>query len=101
VSEFKVSPKPDGNGEIHFAWSTTFRGKEAYLRVYTSGFRLVWEEDFSNNNHPEYLDAGSHEITWNCKDEEGRAMPPDEYLCFISVSAGKKTYDSSGKTEIP
>lgn len=74
---------------------------EAYLRVYTSGFRLVWEEDFSKDEKPEYLGAGTHETTWNGRDDEGRPMPPGTYLCFISVTSGKKNYESSSKTEIP
>jgi flagellar hook assembly protein FlgD len=77
------------------------QSNEAYLRVYTSGFRLVWEEDFGKDKKPEYLTSGTHDITWNGKDDQNRSMPPGTYLCFISATAGKKTYEASSKTEIP
>lgn len=71
------------------------------MRVYTSGFRLVWEENFNPKEKPEFLTLGTHETTWNGKDDEGRSMPPGTYLCFISLTVGKKTYEGSGKTEMP
>jgi len=82
-------------------WGTTAPAKEAYLRVYTSGFRMVWDENFNKDEHPEFLGAGTHETTWNGKDDQGRPMPPGSYICFISVTVGKKSYESSGKTEMP
>ena len=101
VFEFSVSPKPDETGLVRFKWGTTVPANEAYLRVYTSGFRLVWEMNFNKDEKPEYLGSGAHEVTWNGKDDEGRPMPPGTYLCFISVTAGKKSYESSSKTEMP
>jgi flagellar hook assembly protein FlgD len=101
VFKFTVSPKPDGQGQVHFVWGTTIPADEAYLRVYTSGFRLVWEENYNPNEKPEYLTAGDHETIWNGKDDEGRPMPPANYMCFISLTVGKKTYEASGKTEMP
>lgn len=74
---------------------------EAYLRVYTSGFRLVWEKNFNKDQNADFLTAGTHQASWNAKDDQDRPMPPGTYLCFISATIGKKTYDGSGKTEIP
>ena len=71
------------------------------MRIYTSGFRLVRDFSFNKIEKPEYLTSGTHEITWDGKDDQMRAMPPGNYLCFISVSVGKKSYEASGKTEIP
>ncbi len=62
---------------------------------------MVWEATYGKAEHPEYLDAGNHETTWNGRDDQGRSMPPGTYLCFISVTVGKKSYESSGKTEMP
>ena len=101
VFKFAVSSKPDERGEIHLAWGTNVPASEAYLRVYTSGFRLVWEENFNKEKNADYLTAGTHQTTWNAKDDQDRPMPPGTYLCFISVTVGKKSYDGSGKTEIP
>ncbi len=86
---------------IRFSWGTTIPSNEAFLRIYTSGFRLVWDVEFNKDNKPEYLTAGTHEDTWDGKDEEGRPMPPGNYLCFITLNVGKKSYEASGKTEIP
>ena len=40
-------------------------------------------------------------MSWDGKDEEDRAMPPGNYLCFIVVETEKKDYESSAKTNIP
>jgi len=101
VFKFNVSSKPDGEGHVRFSWGTTIPADEAYLRVYTSGFRLVWEENYNSKEKPENLTSGGHETVWNGKDDEGRIMPPGTYLCFISLTVGKKTYEASGKTEMP
>lgn len=71
------------------------------MRVYTTGFRLVWEMNFNKDEKSEYLGTGTHETTWDGKDDEGRPMPPGSYLCFISVTVGKKSYEASSKTEMP
>jgi hypothetical protein len=101
VFQFTVSPKPDAQGQIHFQWGTTIPADEAYLRVFTSGFRLVWEDVFNKDQKPEFLTTDPHDVTWNGRDDQGRPMPPGSYICFISVTVGKKTYESSAKTEIP
>lgn len=101
VFQFNVSPKPDAQGQIHFQWGTTIPADEAYLRVFTGGFRLVWEETFNKNEKPEFLTTDPHDVTWNGRDDQARPMPPGFYICFISVTVGKKTYESSSKTEIP
>ena len=101
VFKFNVSSKPDGEGHVRFSWGTTIPADEAYLRVYTSSFRLVWEENYNSKEKPENLTSGGHETVWNGKDDEGRIMPPGTYLCFISLTVGKKTYEASGKTEMP
>lgn len=101
VFKFVVSPKPDAQGQIHFSWGVNVQVDQVYLKVYTSGFRLVWDENFNKEKRPDYLTSGDHEVTWDGKDEEGRPMPPGLYLCFLDMTAGKKSYESSGKTEIP
>lgn len=101
VFKFLVSPKPDAQGQIHFSWGVNVQVDQVYLKVYTSGFRLVWDESFGKEKRPDYLTSGDHEVTWDGKDEEGRPMPPGLYLCFLDMTAGKKNYQSSGKTEIP
>lgn len=101
VFKFTVSPKPDAQGTIHFAWGTTIPSSEVFLRVYTSGFRLVWDENFNQDNQPQFLTSGDHDTYWNARDEEERPMPPGNYLCFISITVGKKNYEASSKTEIP
>ncbi len=101
VFKFSVSPKPDGQGMIHFSWGTNIPADQAFLRIYTSGFRVVREFDFDKNETPEYLTAGSHDVSWDGKDDNKRPLPPASYLCFIDVNAGKKKYEASSKTEIP
>ncbi len=98
---FKVSPKPEADGKIKFEWGTTIRAKETNVKIFTSGFRLVRQFSFDRNVHPENLNVGQHEMTWDGKDEEDRAMPPGNYLCFIVVETEKKDYESSAKTNIP
>jgi flagellar hook assembly protein FlgD len=100
VFKFKVSPLPEG-GQIKFQWGTTVPADEVYLKIYTSGFRLVREFHFTSTYGPENLTGGTHEMGWDGKDEEGRPMPPGNYLCFIDINVGKKRYEASGKTEIP
>jgi FlgD Ig-like domain len=101
VFQFEVSPKPDGQGRIHFAWGTTVPADQVYLWIYTSGFRLVEDFNFNKKKQPENLSLGRHEITWDGKDSQGRRMPPGTYLCFISIHVGDKHYEASGKTEVP
>lgn len=101
VFQFTVSPKPDGQGQVHFSWGTTIPADEAFLKIYTSGFRVVREFVFNRKENPEFLPAGVHDFTWDGKDEQKRAMAPGTYLCFINVNVGKKRYEASGKTEIP
>jgi flagellar hook assembly protein FlgD len=101
VFQFSVSSQPDANGQIHFNWGSTIRSDEVAIKIYTSGFRLVRAFDFDKHEHPEYLDAGLHEVVWDGKDEQGRMMPPETYLCFINIVAGKRTYEASGRTSFP
>ncbi|HTA76195.1 MAG TPA: hypothetical protein VK791_03440 [bacterium] len=98
---FKVSPKPEVDGKIKFEWGTTIKSKETNVKIFTSGFRMVRQFSFDRNTHPENLNPGQHEMTWDGKDEEDRAMPPGNYLCFIVVETEKKDYESSAKTNIP
>ncbi len=63
--------------------------------------RPVVNFEFNKHEKPEYLTAGTHEVVWDGRDEEERPMPPGSYICFISITVGKKTYEASGKTEIP
>ncbi len=101
VFQFSVSPKPDASNQIHFKWGTTTDADHTYLRIFTNGLRPVLVYEFSKDQKPENLSSGTHEIVWDGKDEEGRPMPPGSYICFISISANKKTYDANSKTEIP
>lgn len=101
VFKFFVSSKPDRDGQIKFNWGANVKADEVNLKVYTSGFRLAREFDFNKEQNPENLTAGPHEITWDGKDEEDRPMPPGSYLCFVRVNVDKKTYEASGKTNIP
>jgi flagellar hook assembly protein FlgD len=98
---FTVSPKPDDTGLIKFSWGVNIPSDSVILNVYTSGFRLVRNFEFNKEETPDYLTPGSHEYTWDRKDEENRLMPPGIYLCFVDIRAGKKKYEASGKTEIP
>jgi hypothetical protein len=101
VFKFSVSPKPDASNQIHFSWGTTVNAERAYLKIFTSGLRPVRDFDYSKDEKPEYLSKGLHEVVWDGRDEDSRPMPPGSYICFISITAGKKTYEASGKTEIP
>jgi hypothetical protein len=101
IFQFSVSPKPDGQGQIRFAWGTTVPADEVFLKIYSSGFRIVHEFHFTPKDKPEFLASGGHEAVWDGKDEQRRPMPPGTYLCFINVNVGKKRYEASGKTEIP
>ena len=86
---------------MKFKWGTTISADEVFLKVYTSGFRIVREFDFNQQERADLLDAGPHDFAWDLRDEEKRPMPPGNYLCFIDVKVGKKRYEASGKTEIP
>ncbi len=98
---FKVSPKPEPEGKIKFSWGTTVPADEAFLKIYTSGMRVVREFYFNKNENQDYLPAGLHELSWDGRDENNRPMPPGNYLCFIDIKSGLKKYESIGKTEIP
>lgn len=74
---------------------------ETFLRIYTSGFRTVREFIFNKDQKPEYLTLETHEFAWDGRDEENRSMTPGTYHCIISVRAGKKNYEASGKIDIP
>ena len=101
VFQFSVSPKPDDSGLIKFTWGANIKCDSVYLKIYSSGFRLVRSFEFNKEETPDYLTVGTHNFTWDRKDEENRLMPPGIYLCFVDINAGKKRYEASGKTEIP
>jgi hypothetical protein len=101
IYKFFVPPKPDGSGQIQFSWGCNVEASETFLRIFTSGFRIVREFDFFKKESPGMLTKGDHQVNWDGKDEEGRPMPPGTYLCFVSITVGKKTYESSGMTNIP
>lgn len=101
VFEFVVSPKPEADGVIRFKWGATVKANEVDVKIFTSGFRLVRQFSFDKHVHNENLLPGPHEITWNGRDEEDRAMPSGHYICFILVETDKKDYEASGKTEVP
>jgi flagellar hook assembly protein FlgD len=96
-----VSPKPDSQGQVRFGWGTTIPADEVFIKIYTSGFRIVREFQFNKDQNPENLTAGTHDLGWDGKDEEKRPMSPGVYLCFIDVNVDKKRYETSGKTVIP
>lgn len=75
--------------------------REVDVKVFTSGFRIVRQFSFDQHVQKENLIAGPHDMTWNGKDEQDRAMPPGNYLCYILVQTDKKDYEASGKTNIP
>jgi hypothetical protein len=95
-----VSPKPE-QGQIHFRWGTSVQADEVFLKVYTSGFRIVQDLVFDSKNNIDFLAAGAHEYVWDCKDNVRRPMPPGSYLCFIEIHVGKIKYSASGQTEVP
>ena len=101
VFEFKVSPKPEADGKIKFQWEATMKAQEVDVKIFTSGFRLVRQFGFDKHEHNENLKLGQHDMTWDGKDEQDRAMPPGTYLCFILIQTEKKDYEASSKTEIP
>ncbi len=101
VFQFSVSPELDVNGKIQFNWGSTIQSEEVSIKIYTSGFRLVRAFSFDKREHPENLDAGIHDLTWDGRDEGGHPMPTGNYFCFININAGKKTYEASGRTNIP
>ncbi len=77
------------------------KAKEVDVKIFTSGFRIVRQFSIDQHHQNENLKAGPHDIDWNGKDEQDRAMPPGIYLCFILVQTEKKDYEASGKTNIP
>jgi len=101
VFQFQVSPRPDKEGKVHFQWGTNVPADEVYLKVYSSGFRVVHGFEFSKERQPGLLSPGAHEVTWDGRDEQGRKMPPGDYFCFIDVRAGGKRYEATGRVEIP
>jgi flagellar hook assembly protein FlgD len=101
IFKFKVSPKPEADGQIKFQWETTMKAKEVDVKIFTSGFRIVRQFSFDQHHQTDNLKAGSHDMAWNGKDEEDRPMPPGVYLCFILVQTAEKDYEASGKTNIP
>jgi len=101
VFKFFVSPKPEVDGNIKFQWGTTVSAQEINVKVFTSGFRLVRQFSFDKHQHNENLSPGEHEMSWDGRDEQNRAMPPGNYLCFIIVETENKNYDASAKTNIP
>jgi hypothetical protein len=101
VFDFTVSPKPEADGKIKFRWGSTFKSREVDVKVFTTGFRLVRQFNFDRHEHGENLNPGEHEMSWDGKDEEDRPMPAGNYMCFIEVSAEKKTYAASAMTHIP
>jgi flagellar hook assembly protein FlgD len=72
-----------------------------YLKIYSSGFRLVRDFEFNKVDSPDYLTRGTHEFYWDGKDEQNRPMPPGDYICVINVDVKKKVYEASSKTDIP
>jgi len=101
VFKFNVSPKPETDGKIKFQWGTTIKAREINIKIFTSGFRLVEQFSFDKQAHSENLSAGEHEMSWDGKDEQGRAMPSGNYLCFVVIETEKKDYEASAKTNIP
>jgi flagellar hook assembly protein FlgD len=72
-----------------------------YLKIYSSGFRLVRDFEFNKLDSPDFLTRGTHKFYWDGKDEQNRRMPPGSYLCFIDINSKKKVYEASSKTEVP
>lgn len=98
---FSVSPKPGDDGRIRFRWGVNVQADEVFLKVYSSGFRLVHGWHFNTKEGREYLIAGSHEFLWDGRDGYGRRFPPGLYLCFIDIRVGERHFESSGRTGIP
>jgi hypothetical protein len=101
VFKFSVSPMPDANGQVKFSWGVNIPADEVFLKVYSSGFRIVRSFEFTQKDDPDFLTAGNHDFAWDGMDEQKRHMPPGDYLCFIDIHVGKKKYEASSKTEIP
>jgi flagellar hook assembly protein FlgD len=72
-----------------------------YLKIYSSGFRLVRDFEFNKLDSPDFLTRGTHKFYWDGKEEQNRRMPPGSYLCFIDINSKKKVYEASSKTEVP
>ncbi len=101
IFKFLISPKPDSDGLVKFSWAANTPVEKVFLKIYTSGFRIIRIYEFNKKEKLEYLTAGPHEFSWDGKDEEGRFLPPGVYLCFIDLNVGKKRYEASSKTKIP
>jgi hypothetical protein len=101
VFQFQISPRPDAEGKVHFQWGTNVPADEVYLKIYSSGFRVVHGFEFNKEQQPGLLTPGAHEVTWDGRDEQGRRIPPGDYFCFIDVRAGGKRYEASGRVGIP
>jgi hypothetical protein len=101
VFVFTVSAKPEVDGKIKFHWGSTFKSREVDVKIFTTGFRLVRQFNFDRHEHGENLNPGEHEMSWDGRDDEDRPMPAGNYMCFIEVSAEKKTYEASAMTHIP
>jgi flagellar hook assembly protein FlgD len=98
---FKVSPKPDPQKNVGFKWGANLAADRVFLKIFSSGFRLVRSFEFTKVDSPDFLTKGPHEFKWDGKDEQNRPMPPGSYFCFIDINVKKKTYEASSKTEIP
>jgi len=101
VFQFQIAPKPDQEGKVRFQWGTNIPADEVFLKIYSSGFRVVHGFQFNRDHQPERLSPGTHEVFWDGRDEQGRKIPPGTYLCFIDVRAGGKRYEASGRVEFP
>jgi flagellar hook assembly protein FlgD len=89
------------DGKIRFHWGTTIPADEVFIRVYSSGFRLVRNFEFNSKNDSDQLTAGTHDFDWDCTDDVKRVLHPGTYLCFIEVKSGKTKFEANGQTEIP
>ena len=99
VLRFDISPKSE-DGMIRFKWESGLDADKVFLRIFTSGFRLVQDFSFDPRNGADELGAGSHEYTWDGKDDVKRSLPPGIYLCFIEVDVGRKRFEAGGQLEI-
>ena len=85
VFEFSVSPKPDARGLIKFSWGTTIPADEASLKVFTSGFRVVREFFFNKGENPEYLSSGTHDFSWDGRDDQSKTPAAGNLSLFSST----------------
>jgi hypothetical protein len=88
LDDLTLSPNPftpngDGvNDELAVAFSVfeVTLARQARLRVYELGGRLVWK-------HGAPVAGGAQQIRWNGTDTAGRTVPPGLYICQIDLSA--------------